>query len=268
MPKIFDWLINACFENKSSDYTAGPIGRFWWNTTSGQAKVDDGTNVRALIRNDQKAIIGNSGTASQNIRLQRGAAGVLQTVTGDDVTAEGSLSTSLNQLSSRHENYADASKPVFGNAGRIIWTTDLARLQVDTGTTWVQLSAGATAAWDFIVGSAAQVSAGTATNSTIASAISAASAGNTIYILAGTFAEAVSVSKQLNIFGNGYGTYINGAITFTNAADKSRFTNIRTSDDITLNSGADSIIVSDVWLASGKTFVDNGTANYLTGMQE
>lgn len=149
--KVWGQLENAQLENKSSDYSSAPIGRTWWNTTSTQVKVDDGTNIRALIRNDQKAVFGNNGTANSNIRLHRGAAGVLQFVTGGDTTAEGTLSTSLNQVSGRVENYTNAGKPAAANAGRLAWITDLSFLQIDTGAAWVTVnSAAQTSATDIL----------------------------------------------------------------------------------------------------------------------
>lgn len=139
--KIYGTLIRAALET-IADPAAAIVGRFWWNSTDGQVKVDDGTNVRALLRNDAKARIGNSGTASQNVRFHRGAAGVLQFVAGDDATAEGSLSTSLNQISARLENYTFAGKPAAANAGRVVWITDRSSAMVDTGAAWVPVGSG------------------------------------------------------------------------------------------------------------------------------
>lgn len=131
--KVYGNLERASIEALSSDPSQGVLGRIWWNTTSGLTKTDDGTNIRALLRNDAKAVIGNNGTANSNIRLHRGAAGVLQFVTGGDATAEGTLSTSLNQISFRAENYATAGLPAAASAGRLIWNTDLSTFQADTG---------------------------------------------------------------------------------------------------------------------------------------
>lgn len=142
MPLILGELQSATLENLSSDPSGNVGARIWFNTTSGQIKLDDGSAKRALLRNDQKAIIGNSGTPAENIRLHRGDAGVLQFVEGDDATAEGSLSSSLNQISARFENYTDAGKPSFGNAGRIIYITDLSELQFDTGLAWTTVGSG------------------------------------------------------------------------------------------------------------------------------
>lgn len=133
MPNIYSQLISAQLENKTSDYTAGTRGRVWWNTANLKVMSDDGTNVRALLRNDQACVFGNHATANSNIRFQRGAASVLQFVLGGDTTAEGTLSTALAQTSSRVENYATGSLPTFGNAGRLLFDTTTTGLKLDNG---------------------------------------------------------------------------------------------------------------------------------------
>ena len=140
--KVYGQLEKAQLENKTSDGAAATAGMIWLNTVTGKVMLDDATLIRALIKNDQKAIFGNSGTAADNIRVHRGAAGVMQLVSGADVTAEGTLSTALNQLSARVENYTDAAKPAFGNAGRLAYLTDLATVVVDTGAAWSALGGG------------------------------------------------------------------------------------------------------------------------------
>lgn len=139
MPNIFGQLVNAQLENKSSDYSAGTRGRIWWDTALLQVRSDDGTNIRALLRNDQACVFGNNGTANSNIRLNRAAAGVLQLVLGGDTTAEGSLSTAVAQLSSRVENYATGALPAAASAGRLLWDTSLSILKVDTGAALKQI---------------------------------------------------------------------------------------------------------------------------------
>lgn len=268
--KVYGNLERASIESRTSNVTgaASITGLIWWRSDTSRLFMSDGTNAYAILRNDGKAIIGNSATTSQNIRLHRGAAGVLQFTTEADTTAEGSLSTSLNQISARLENYTDGSKPSAANAGRLIWTTDISKLQVDTGASWVQINTSLTNIFDFVIGSAAQVTAGTATHSTWASAIAAASAGDTIQVLEGTWTENVTVDKQLHIEGNGYGTNLTGSITFSSSSDKSSLDNVRMSDNLTLDSGADLISVNNIWFATGKSFVDNGTGNLLSGFQE
>lgn len=141
MAKIYGQLEEAQFQNKSSDDAAAIAGKVWWNTTDGQAKLDDGTNVRAFLRNDGAAVIGNNGTANNNIRLHRGANEVLQFVLGGDSTAEGTLSTNVAQFSARAENYANTGAlPSAGNAGRIAYVTGSNSLYADNGSSWDQIA--------------------------------------------------------------------------------------------------------------------------------
>ena len=142
MAQIYGDLKKAAFETLSSDPAGNVTGRFWWNSTDGRPKFDDGTNKYALLRNDLKLIIGNNGTANNNIRLHRGANSVLQFVQGGDSTAEGTLATSLAQISAKVEGYTDAGKPAAGNAGRIIFVTDLLTFLGDNGTGFVPLGGG------------------------------------------------------------------------------------------------------------------------------
>lgn len=133
MAKIYGNLERAQLEATTSDYAGALTAAVWFRTDLTKVMLSDGTNVRAMLRNDGFCVLGNSGTAAENIRLHRGSAGVLQLVSGSDVTAEGSLSTALNQLSARVENYATGSLPAAANAGRLLWDTTVAFLKVDTG---------------------------------------------------------------------------------------------------------------------------------------
>jgi hypothetical protein len=137
--KVYGELEYADLHNLSADPSAGKIGRIYWQTTTGKVMVDDGTNIYAMLRNDGKLIIGNHGTAANNIRAHRGASAVLQFVLGNDVTAEGTLSTALGQISAKFETYTDAGKPTAGNPGRVAWISDLLTMKVDNGTNWVSI---------------------------------------------------------------------------------------------------------------------------------
>ncbi len=140
--KLYGQLERAQFENLSSNPSAATAGRIWYNTTDGKSYLDSGSLNRAFLVNDANAIIGNSGTAADNIRFHRGAAGVLQLVTGSDATSEGSLSGNLNKLSFKFETYLAAGKPTNGNAGRVIYVSDLTSFFFDDGTTWKALGSG------------------------------------------------------------------------------------------------------------------------------
>jgi hypothetical protein len=137
---VYGELKKADLENLAADVTAGVIGRIYWNTVTLKAMLDDGTNVRGFLRNDGYAVFGSNGTANSNIRFHRGAAAVLQFVLGGDTTAEGTLSTSLAQLSFKHEAYATGSLPTAGAAGRIAWDTTTVTPKFDNGSAWIDLS--------------------------------------------------------------------------------------------------------------------------------
>jgi hypothetical protein len=149
VPKIYGELQDACLENRTTDPSATTTGRVWNNTTDNKIKTDDGTNKRALLRNDQNAVLGNSGTANNNVRLHRGAAETIQLVRGADTTVEGTMSTDLAKVSAKLESYTDAGKPAVGNAGRTVFLTDLdaqgyaagaGALAVDNGSTWINVN--------------------------------------------------------------------------------------------------------------------------------
>lgn len=137
---VYGELKFADLHNLAADPSAGIIGRIYWNTVTLKAMLDDGTTILALLRNDQKMILGTSGTAANNIRINRAAAGVLQFVLGSDATAEGTLSTSLAQLSFKHEAYATGSLPAAGAAGRIAWDTTTVTPKFDNGAAWFDLA--------------------------------------------------------------------------------------------------------------------------------
>ena len=143
--KVYGQLIRAALEVLGATPSDAVVGRAIWNSASGQMFLGDGTNYRAMLRNDGAIVIGNNGTAANNVRVHRGANGVLQFVAGNDATAEGTLSTALAQLSSRIESYTVGTRPGAGNVGRLIFLTDLQLFQYDNGTIWqpIEASGGA-----------------------------------------------------------------------------------------------------------------------------
>jgi len=153
MANIYGELISAQLENNASDPGVTVTGKVVWQTTLNKIRYADGTIVRSVLSNDQYCVFGTNGTAANNIRLNRAAAAVLQFVTGDDTTAEGSLATSLAQLSFRAETYATGSLPAAGNEGRITFDTTTKQLKFDNGTSWTA-AGGATAALDNLASTA------------------------------------------------------------------------------------------------------------------
>lgn len=137
------------------------------------------------------------------------------------------------------------------------------------GSTVVYASNPLTSQFNVVIGSAAQVTAGTATHSTFAS-YTQADGGRILILPAYATSEAWTITKKLFIFGLGNTCTIDGAITLSTGSGNTKMTGFRTTNDITVNSGITGIYVDDVWLSGTHTFVDNNTTvvNYLLGMQE
>lgn len=148
MPKFFGEIKEASLESLASDPSANTQGRIWLNTTTGQPKIDSGTQKRSFLLNDEKLVIGNDGTANNNVRANRAGAGILQLLLGGNTTVEGTLSASqIAILSSRLENYLDAGKPAFGNPGRLIFVSDLNEVQYDNGSSWLSIAGTGSGGW-------------------------------------------------------------------------------------------------------------------------
>lgn len=113
--------------------------RIWYNTAESAAKMSDGANSKTLLTNDNVKV-GTSTTASENIKLHRAAANLLQILAANDGTAEGVSGTNLSNLSFSFEAYTTASRPANGNTGRVIFDTDLGVLLVDDGTNYKSLA--------------------------------------------------------------------------------------------------------------------------------
>ncbi len=127
------------------------------------------------------------------------------------------------------------------------------------------------ALFEFIVGSAVQVSNGEATHSSFSSAQSAASDGDTITFLVNSLTENITVSKKLYIRGRGPGSVINGSVTFSSGSNYSHFKDIKVLDDITINSGIKGLLI-DIHLAAGQTITNNNPqteqSNFVTWLEE
>lgn len=144
--RIFGELKDAQLEIKSgSDPSwSDHVGGIWWNSTDGKVKLADGTLIRALLRNDQKCVFGNSATAAENIRFQRGDSELLQFLLGNDTTAEGTKSNSIAQIDARLRNWTTGTRPSSAstNKGRIGFNTSTNEIEIDNGAEIVNIGAG------------------------------------------------------------------------------------------------------------------------------
>ena len=256
--KVYGQLEYGQFHNLSSNPSAGKKGLILFNTTDGKAYCDNGTVVRAFLLNDDKAIIGLNGTAANNVRLHRGAAAVLQTVLGNDATADGTLSTALAQLSSRAENYTTGALPANGNIGRIVYDTTIASLKVDDGAAWQRVTPAGSTQYDAIVSDPAI--SGFSTHTTLTAAIAAVSAGDSILYMGDT-TENVTVDKNLLIDGQGRGSVLTGNITFSSGSDNTLMRGLKFTGNLTIDSGAISNRIIDCFCLSTLVYTDNDLTN-------
>ena len=132
---------------------------------------------------------------------------------------------------------------------------------------WVTVGLGN--AFNVIFGSSAQVTAGVATHSAVASWTQAD--GDRVLVLPG-YSESASwtLTKKVFVMGLGNTSQITGSITLSTGSSKSEIKDLRVTTGITVNSGIDGCVIKDVWFPTGQTFTDNATllANHLQAMVE
>lgn len=173
------------------------------------------------------------------------------------------------------EPFTNAGKPTASDMPyRVIWISDLEQIQISNGTTWdVVATSAANAfaiAYPIIIGSAAQVTAGSATHSTFSSALSAATTGQQILVLQGGWTENVIWTKKNYFVGSGHASLVTGTWQWSTGSANSGMTGIKLTDNMTIDSGITGLQIGNIWFASGKSFIDNATqnANFLMGYQE
>ena len=124
------------------------------------------------------------------------------------------------------------------------------------------------ALYDVVVGSAAQVTSGAATHSSIASGLAAMAFGNRMEILQGSFTENVVVSgvNGIEIEGHGFGTVLSGSFTVSGVSGCT-FKNFQFTTDISFTSGSQGNRMTEVFgQVSGITNIngfDQGTGNLI-----
>lgn len=121
---------------------------------------------------------------------------------------------------------------------------------------------------DIVVGSIGQVTSGIADFSSLQGAINAASAGQKILILNGTYIENITLDKKIVIEGQGHSTFINGTFTLTSSSNFSLIKKIRIGGNLSLNVGADGNFINECWVTSSVVITDSGSGNSLTIIQE
>lgn len=132
------------------------------------------------------------------------------------------------------------------------------------GTITISSGSAVGSVYDAIVGNAADVLAGRATHSSITSAIAAVSSGQCIRVLARSFTENITLSKNVAIEGSGYGSVLNGTFTFATSSDYSYVTALYINGaSIDINSGVSGVNISNIWSPSTCVITDSGTGSYI-----
>lgn len=119
-----------------------------------------------------------------------------------------------------------------------------------------------TALGDRIVGSALQVALGQATDVSIQSAHNALSAGQSIYLLPGTYTENPAFTKEIHLRGAGRSSVINGSLSYSAAVSNASVRDLKISSGMTIASGSVGNQIMDVWVGSGQSITDSNAASY------
>lgn len=114
--------------------------------------------------------------------------------------------------------------------------------------------------YDAVVGSAAQVTGGIATHSTLSSAITAVSSNGSIKLLQGAWTENITLAKTLNIVGSGYNTVITGNLTIS-SANYCEMRDLQFTGNVSVTGTSTGNFVSDVYIGSSSTFSDTNTVS-------
>lgn len=115
-----------------------------------------------------------------------------------------------------------------------------------------------------IVGSAAQVSAGIATHSSLQSAVNDAGFSRRVRVLAGVITENVTISQSdILIEGDGRGSVLNGTLTIS--GNNNLLQSLKLNGNITLSGNYNT--TRDAWIGN-VTITDNGTDNSINGIWE
>jgi hypothetical protein len=114
--------------------------------------------------------------------------------------------------------------------------------------------------YNAIVGSAAQVSSGVATHTSIAAAIAAVPTNGSIFIYSGSYTEAITLEKSVSIVGQGSGTQITGNWSI-DAVSRVMIQNIYLQGNLTFTNLSSKNFVKNTWIGSSYSVTDNGTDN-------
>ncbi len=232
---------------------------------SGAVGIYSGNNSQLALNSDGT---GNLGEISFDI----GTAASVAKVNSSGLTI--GLSKSLKFASG-------ASKILTMNVGALVndYTITLPSNQPSTGTAlyyngsdyvWQSVATAKKTKYDVVVGSAAEVTAGSADYSSLQGAINTLPTGGSILVSSNySTVENITISTDsILIEGQGNKSVINGTVTLSATTDNCSISNLRITGNVTLTAGCKYNILTNFWVPSSATITDNGTSNYIVGIQE
>lgn len=173
-----------------------------------------------------------------------------------NITAS-SKGTTLSAATSLANDYTIAFPPTLPSA-KATFTVD------NSGTghfysPWISV-------FDAVVGSAAQVTGGIATHSTLTTAIAAVSANGMIKVLQGAWTESFTISKTLNIIGSGQNSVFTGTLSIA-GTNYCVIQGVNFSGNISLDATSSGNQITGCYIGSSATATDSGSGNYIELIQ-
>lgn len=223
--------------------------------------------------NNQQLALNSNGTGNLGeISFDIGSAASVATINSSGLTIN--LAKSIKFKSG-------ASNVLTLNVGALTgnYTISLPSTQPTTGTAlyyngsnyvWQSVATAKKTKYDAIVGSAAEVTSGSADYSSLQSAINALTTGGSILLSSNySTVENITISvDNILIEGQGNKSVINGTVTLSATTDNCSISNLRITGNITLTTGCKYNILTNFWVPASVIIADNGTSNYILGIQE
>ena len=122
--------------------------------------------------------------------------------------------------------------------------------------------------YEATVGSSAQVTAGYAQYTSLQAAITAVAAGGNIFLLNGNITENITIAKEINITGKGRSSLITGTCTLNSGASYCTIMRMKFTGNVVINSGANGNFFREIFLNTGSTVTNSGTANSILVITE
>ena len=95
----------------------------------------------------------------------------------------------------------------------------------------------------------------------IQDALDASSDGTKIVVLPGTYTESITVSKEINLEGQGNNTIINGTVAFNTGANNCAWYQVKFNDDVTVANGVEGVTLASDYINPLASLTDNNPSD-------